>query len=60
MEKSKVYYTNLRTGFNNGLLDKLKRLIKAAGIDNIDFEGKYAAEIRTPKSVCSGARCPTS
>ena len=43
MEKSKVYYTNLRTGFNNGLLDKLKRLIKAAGIDNIDFEGKYAA-----------------
>ena len=43
MEKSKVYYTNLRTGFNNGLLDKLKRLIKAAGIDNIDFEGKYTA-----------------
>ena len=43
MEKSKVYYTNLRTGFNNGLLDKLKRLIKAAGIENIDFEGKYTA-----------------
>ena len=43
MGKSKVYYTNLRTGFNNGLLDKLKRLIKAAGIDNIDFEGKYTA-----------------
>ena len=39
MEKSKVYYTNLRTGFNNGLLDKLKRLIKAAGIENIDFVG---------------------
>ena len=28
MEKSKVYYTSMRTGFDNGLLDKLKRLIK--------------------------------
>lgn len=43
MEKSKVYYTNLRTGFNNGLLDKLKRLIKTAGIGDIDFDGKYTA-----------------
>lgn len=43
MEKAKVYYTDLRTGFNNGLLDKLKRLIKAAGIGQIDFDGKYTA-----------------
>ena len=43
MEKSKVYYTSMRTGFDNGLLDKLKRLIKKAGIENIDFGGKYTA-----------------
>ncbi len=43
MEKSKVYYTSMRTGFDNGLLDKLKRLIKKAGIENIDFYGKYTA-----------------
>lgn len=33
----------MRTGFDNGLLDKLKRLIKKAGIENIDFDGKYTA-----------------
>ena len=43
MEKAKVYYTNMRTGFNNNLLDKLGRLIKTAGIGNIDFDGKYTA-----------------
>ena len=43
MEKAKVYYTNMRTGFNNNLLDKMARLIKTAGIGNIDFDGKYTA-----------------
>lgn len=43
MEKAKVYYTNMRTGFNNNLLEKLTRLIKTAGIGSIDFEGKYTA-----------------
>ena len=43
MEKAKVYYTNMRTGFNNNLLDKLARLIKTAGIGDIDFDGKYTA-----------------
>lgn len=43
MEKSKVYFTNLRTGLNDGLLNKLERLIKKAGIGKIDFEGKYVA-----------------
>ena len=33
----------MRTGFDNGLLDKLKRLIKKAGIENIDFQDHYAA-----------------
>ena len=43
MEKSKVYFTDMRTGFDDGLLNKLKRLIKKAGISNIDFDGKYTA-----------------
>ena len=43
MEKSKVYYTDLRTGFNNSLLNKLKRLTKKAGIENIDFTDKFVA-----------------
>ena len=40
---SNVYFTNLRTGFNNSLLDKLRRVMKAAAFDSIDFEDHYAA-----------------
>lgn len=43
MEKSKVYFTNMRTSFNENLPQKLERLMKAAGIGNIDFDKKYAA-----------------
>lgn len=43
MEKSKVYFTNMRTKFNESLPMKLQRLIKNAGIGDIDFEKKYAA-----------------
>lgn len=43
MEKSKVYYTDLRTSFTENLPQKLERLIKAAGIEKIDFKNKYAA-----------------
>lgn len=43
MEKSKVYFTNLRTKLNEGLPKKLQKLIKAAGIADIDFKNKYAA-----------------
>lgn len=43
MEKSKVYYTDLRAGNNNNLQQKLTRLIKKAGIGNIDFTDKYVA-----------------
>ena len=43
MEKAKVYYTSLRTDLNDGLLNKLNRLIHKAGIDSIDFNGKYTA-----------------
>lgn len=43
MEKSKVYFTNMKVSEKENLLQKLNRLIKTAGIDQIDFERKYAA-----------------
>lgn len=43
MEKSKVYFTNLRAMPNMNLLQKLERLVKKAGIETIDFTGKYTA-----------------
>lgn len=43
MEKSKVYFTNMRADSNENLLQKLSRLIKTAGIGNIDFENKFTA-----------------
>ncbi|MCI1931408.1 MAG: DUF362 domain-containing protein [Clostridia bacterium] len=43
MEKSKVYFTNMKTKFNYGLLQKLEKLIKEAGIETIDFNKKFAA-----------------
>ena len=43
MEKSKVYFTNLRAKNNDNLQQKLERLIRKAGIADIDFDGKYAA-----------------
>lgn len=43
MGKSKVYYTNMRTSFSENLPQKLQRLIKTAGIGEIDFDKKYAA-----------------
>ena len=43
MNKSKVYFTNLRTNSNMTLLQKLDRLVKKAGIENIDFNEKFVA-----------------
>lgn len=43
MSISKVYFTNLRAKNGDNLLNKLQRLIKTAGIADIDFENKYAA-----------------
>ena len=39
---SKVYFTSMRT-HNESLPQKLQRLLKKAGMDQIDFDGKYAA-----------------
>ena len=43
MEKAKVYYSDLHTTMNLNLLQKLKRLMLAAGIKDIDFQDKFAA-----------------
>ena len=43
MEKAKVYYTDFRTKLGEGLPTKLKRLIKAAGIGQLDMDGKFVA-----------------
>ena len=40
---SQVFFTDFRCRPDEGRTDKLKRLIKAAGIDKIDFEGKFVA-----------------
>mgnify|MGYP000112770239 CR=1 FL=1 len=44
MEKAKVYYTDFRTvAFGDGLPTKLKKLIKKAGIGQMDMDGKFVA-----------------
>ena len=40
---AKVYFTNLRTHNRISLPEKLKKLIRAAGIGDIDFDRKYVA-----------------
>ena len=42
-EVSKVFHTDFRCRPDEGPVDKLKRLIKTAGIDKIDMEGKFVA-----------------
>ena len=42
-DSAKVYFTNLRTYGRESQLDKLKRLMYRAGIDQIDFENKFVA-----------------
>jgi hypothetical protein len=44
MEKAKVYFTDFHTeAFGDGLPTKLKKLIKKAGIQNLDLDGKFVA-----------------
>lgn len=44
MEKSKVYFTDFHTiAYGDGLPTKLKKLIKRAGIGEIDMDGKFVA-----------------
>jgi len=43
MEKSPVFFTTFKVGNHENLLQKLHRLMKAAGFESIDFSDKYAA-----------------
>lgn len=43
MEKSKVFFTDLRTDSECNLLQKLEKLVIAAGIETIDFNQKFTA-----------------
>lgn len=44
MEKAKVYFTDFHTeAFGDGLPTKLKKLMKKAGIQELDLEGKFVA-----------------
>lgn len=44
MEKSKVYFTNMRTvAMGDNLLKKLQKLMLAAGLKQIDFSRKFVA-----------------
>ncbi len=43
MERSKVYFTDFRTGLGTSLPEKLQKLIKLAGIESIDMDGKFVA-----------------
>jgi uncharacterized Fe-S center protein len=42
-EPSKVYFTDFRTRLGVSLTEKLQRLMRQAGFDRIDMEGKFAA-----------------
>ena len=44
MEKAKVYFTDFRTeAYGDGLTVKLKKLVKKAGIGDLDMDGKFVA-----------------
>ncbi len=43
MEPSKVYFTNLRTDYDNPLTVKLQRLIRRAGIESLDLADRFVA-----------------
>lgn len=43
LEKANVFFTDFRTRIGVSQCAKLQKLIRAAGIGNIDFKGKYTA-----------------
>ena len=43
MNRTKVYFTDLRAKPGKNLLDKLKKLVLKAGIKEIDFKEKFTA-----------------
>ncbi|MDD6932689.1 MAG: DUF362 domain-containing protein, partial [Eubacteriales bacterium] len=43
MAASKVYFTDMRVSGNETVPGKMIRLAKKAGLDQMDFEGKFVA-----------------
>ena len=43
MEKSKVYFTDMRCEIGVSLIDKLKKLCRRAGIGDLDVDSRYVA-----------------
>lgn len=43
MEKAKVYYSDLRTSPTSNLLDKMERLLKRAGIEQLPLKKSISA-----------------
>ena len=43
MSPSKVYYTDFHATLEENLLQKLARLVRAAGMEQIDFKNKFTA-----------------
>jgi uncharacterized Fe-S center protein len=43
MKTADVYFADFRTTFTESLLQKLRRLIRTAGMDTIDFKDKFTA-----------------
>ena len=43
MNPPKVYYTSMRCEVGDSLLDKLERLVRATGIEEIDMDRKFVA-----------------
>ena len=45
MEKAKVYYSDLRTSPTSNLLDKMERLLKRAGIEQLPLKDSFAKSV---------------
>ncbi len=43
MEKSKVYFCDMRVNYKTNTVKKMQKLMKAAGIEEIDFKNKFTA-----------------
>jgi len=43
MSQSKVFFTDFRTHSKYSQLEKLRKLMRAAGMEDIDFDGKFTA-----------------
>lgn len=43
MQQSKVYFTTFKTTHSENLLQKLHRLMKITGFEDIDFKDKFTA-----------------